>query len=347
MAYYRRRWRRRPRRYVRKWFRKRVRRFVNGSSRSVVRMKTAVTDTATISAGYGHGDAITYGDVASIGCFYDSNVGVCSALNSPLYRTYCALYDSVKCIGMRVSMSVTDPIGTVTVPSVQILTAWDRSRAHNSDAAHPADPNMTAEQMKNAATSNIATALNNNVAKMTRAIYASDLMERAQWHNASADKDSGADVYRDMTWRSTVSCPFFSPAFFSTFIVPTASSATTLHVSYSVVYYFAFRNPRYGGSSGSTSLALLGERMVTSDTGGDDAGAGASVAAAVRAGIPVTDAMIDGDVIQDESSHPGVTQYLASGGEVSSGSRTAALRAQKKAKDRVNPIVLRPPSKND
>ena len=41
--------------------------------------------------------------------------------------------------------------------------------------------------VKNSATSNIATALNNNVAKLTRSCYASDLMERATWFDATLD----------------------------------------------------------------------------------------------------------------------------------------------------------------
>ena len=110
--YYRRYRRYRPRRYVRRWFKRRFRRYVNGSSKSTVRMKTAVETTLTaVNSGYkDHPSGST-----AIRAFGSTNDTKLSALNSPLYRTYCNLYEEVKCIGMRVQIAVSTQIGGSTL----------------------------------------------------------------------------------------------------------------------------------------------------------------------------------------------------------------------------------------
>ena len=93
MAYYRRRYRYRryrPRRYVRRWFRRRFRRYVNGSSKSVVRMKTAVDASYTTQVPDDH----TLSSVIGVNAFSPApGASNRSVLASPLYRTYCGLYE--------------------------------------------------------------------------------------------------------------------------------------------------------------------------------------------------------------------------------------------------------------
>ena len=251
MAYYRfRRYRSRryrPRRYVRRWFRRRFRRYVNGSSKSIVRMKTSVEHVRTISSG----TTAAPGSASGIGVYSKSNSNI-SVLSSQLYRTYCSLYEEVKCIGMRVSLAITDAVGGSDLPSVQIYTSWDR-RFGATEAV------KTAADIKAAATYNVATAINNNVAKLTRSIYASDLMEKAQWHDSTLSLAGG--VYQDDAYEAAAANPnFFAPALFFCFQSPTLGAARDVHVNLSVTYYMAFRNPKYGGSAEPSRLQDLGAR---------------------------------------------------------------------------------------
>ena len=269
-SYLRRRYRRyRPRRYVRRWFRRRFRRFVNGSSKSSVRMKTSVEGNFTVTSGANGAVGDT---VAQVIAFARSNnpANGMSVLNSPLYRTYTNLYDQVKCIGMKVSVSIVDAIGGSTLPSVQIYTSWDRQKLGNMD------PAPTGPQMKDASTYSVATALNNNVAKITRSIYASDLMEKAMWHDCTLTPDDAANptYWDDNIYKNAVQLPFFSPAFFMAIATPTLAAATTVNVACSVVYYMAFRNPKYGASASLAKSEDLGARVLSIPDDEDDFGGG-------------------------------------------------------------------------
>lgn len=251
---YRRRFRR-YRRYGRRYLRRRsyARRYVNASSRSTLRMKCNETITDTLTAGYA--DAAT-GAVVSRIRPYDVN-GPCLTKNS-LYRAYLNLYEETKLIGMKINLSVTSQVGGQDTPSLQIYTAWDRRNGYG-------EANLTPTEIKAAATSAVATALNNNVAKLSRSIYASDLIEKAQWH------DSDLTVAgRDQAWELQATNPnFFCPAFFFFFNSPSLGATHAISYSISVTYYVAFRNPKYGGSSSSKDLPA---RSVTFADDGNDGG---------------------------------------------------------------------------
>lgn len=218
-------------------------------------MKTAVESTFTMSSGL----AGAPGPVASIIAFARSNTANgLSVLNSPLYRTYCNLYDSVKCIGMKVLFSVVDSVGTSDLPSVQIYTAWDRQHLGNMD------PAPQPEDLKNMSTYNVATALNNNVAKITRSLYASDLMEKAIWHDCTLTPDDASNptYWDDNVYKNSANLSMFSPSLFLSLVTPTLAAGKTVNVTVSVVYYMAFRNPRFGGSGGfNTREDIIGERV--------------------------------------------------------------------------------------
>ena len=173
---------------------------------------------------------------------YQGTVDGCVTKNA-LYQAYANLYEETKLIGMKVQLAVTSVIGNATLPSLQIYTAWDRRKGRG-------EPMPTADQIKAMATSNVATALNNNVAKITRSIYASDLMEKAQWHDSSIDAS-----YNDEAWYTAGLNPnFFCPAFYFCFCSPSLAASTTVNYTISVTYYVAFRNPKYGGSSSAKDL---------------------------------------------------------------------------------------------
>ena len=114
MAFYGRRFRRYRRykrfyrRYGRYGRRSYARRYVNGSSRSSVRIKTSVESNLTMSSGTSAGP----GAVKEISPYLNSAADdqtKCSALRSPLYRTYCSLYEEDCLISSAVIAASVDP----------------------------------------------------------------------------------------------------------------------------------------------------------------------------------------------------------------------------------------------
>lgn len=233
---------RKYRRFYRRYRRGYGRRFVNGSSRSTVRMKTVVTRTMPATAGYGTDGT---GAVVTSILPLDASTNYLAAANSPLYRTYCSLYEECKMIGCKVNISVVSAVGGTDIPSLQIYTAWDRKHGYG-------EPAYTAQQIKDSSTYAVATALNNNVAKLTRSCYASDLIEKATWFDSSLNTASNNI---NSAWVAAALNPnMFCPAFFCFFNCPSLGATATVSISYSITYYFAFRNPRYGGSSAAKQL---------------------------------------------------------------------------------------------
>lgn len=205
-------------------------------------MKCVQTSSSTANSGY----ATTLGPVQAYAPYYGSDP--VAVVNNPLYQAYRNLYEETKLIGMKVQLNVTSVVGNATLPSLEIYTAWDRR--HGQGESTP-----TASELKAMASTNVSTALNNNVAKITRSIYASDLMEKAQWHDSSP---RASNDQTDDAWHTAGKNPnFFCPAFFFCFGSPTiASPGTTVGYSISITYYVSFRNPKYGGSSSSKDLPV-------------------------------------------------------------------------------------------
>lgn len=250
MARYYRRYRRyRPRRYVRRWFRRRIRRFVNGSTRSTIRVKVPLH----FNLGFTQ-QAASVGTAVARVCPMDNSQSYASVFNSGLYRTYCHLYDEVKIIGMKCNINVSSQVGGNDIPSLQIFTAFDRR--YGFGEASPTFANL-----QTYSTFNVATAVNNSVAKLQRSLYASDLLEKAQWHDCTladpnlpvGNPDKSADAfYHDKAWEAAAANPnFFSPALNIAMAVPNVQVQTTVNANLDVTYYFAFRNPKYGAAAGA------------------------------------------------------------------------------------------------
>lgn len=257
--YGRRRWRyRKYRRFYRRFRRSYARRYVNASSRSSIRAKCVVTGDASRSSGY----ATTLGNVFSIKplASYSSGSNPCPLTQSPLHNAYIGLYEEMKIIGMKVQICVTDQIGNTTLPSLQIYTAWDRHYGSG-------EATYTAAEIKNSASNNVATALNNNIAKISRSIYASDLIEKAQWFD-STPAAAGIGSQNSAYVSAATNPNFFSPAFFMCFGSPSLDQAHevgTVHFSVSVTYYVAYRNPKFGGSSSSKDLPVKSVQFIDDD----------------------------------------------------------------------------------
>lgn len=230
------------------------RRYVNGSSRSQVRLKVPVMFFPQFTA------SAAGATTAFINPFYDAissyastSDAVRSALISPLYRQYCSLYEEVKCVGMKVKLAVTSSVGGSDIPSLQIYTAFDRRGSHSEASSLP-----TFAELKNYATFSAATAVNNSVAKLERSIYASDIMERAQWHDCTLTTvPTFSNSFRDAAYYTAgANINFFAPSMFINVAIPQATQSQTVNTSCEVMYYFAFRNPKYGASASSSKLTL-------------------------------------------------------------------------------------------
>lgn len=255
-------YRRRRRGYYgrRRYRRSYSRRFVNGSSRSSIRMKCNQTATFTLNAGYS--DAATNAQRGIILPY--SNTAVCVTANE-LYRAYVGLYEETKIIGMKVALSVASTVGGADIPSLQIYSTWDRRYGNGEDQ-------MSVDDIRMSANNTVATALNNNVAKITRSCYASDLMEKAQWHDSSLIPPTAANGGKDAAWVSAgVNPNFFCPSFQYFFNCPTKAAVTAISYTISVTYYVAFRNPRYGGSASNREMTSKAVTFVDDDDFGPSA----------------------------------------------------------------------------
>lgn len=247
--YRRRRYRYRPRKYVRRYFKRRMRRFVNGSSRSQVRVKCPVAAQLTLSSGTNQ-TGNSYSNPAGIAPYAGSSV--VSVLQSPLYRQYCKLYDEVQCIGMKVRLAFTNQLGAA-LPSIRVHSCWDRRHGYG-------EPVPSVDEIKNSASYMPSQAVQNSVCKMQRSCYQSDLIEKIQWHDCSIeDPVSPGTVYKDSAFVAAGLNPnFFCPAFFYYVEEPGLDNYVALNVSLDVIYYFKFRNPRYGGAaSGSSKMDTM------------------------------------------------------------------------------------------
>lgn len=236
-----RRFRRALRRYRR--LRRRGRRFVNSSSKSVVRIRVPVSYTATMSvlpsSNAAHG-TVLHGRIMPFHSNNTASQG--AAVVSPLYREYCNLYDQVKCIGGKMTISIGTTIGSAAIPSLTVLTAWDRRVSvpnSNTDIAF--------DDMVNYGTVQRAVGVNNSIGKLSRSIYASDLIEKVQWHDCALD--GAYDPPSDMAFgRASDNVNFFSPGLILA-MSHTGSSTQTVTYLVDIVWYFAFRGAKYGGSA--------------------------------------------------------------------------------------------------
>lgn len=233
---------------------------MNGSSRSTIRIKVPVSYTQAFTQ-----DANTQGTNVHRICPLSASSFYPSALNSALYRTYCNLYDEVKVVGMKVQLNVSSQVGGNDIPSLQIYTAFDRRNAY--DEARP-----TFSDLKTYSTFAVATAVNNSVAKLQRSLYASDLLEKAQWHDCSLSLAGG--VYEDDAYKTSDNNPnFFIPAMFICMAIPNVTVQTTVNATVDVMYYFSFRNPKYGASAAAKQrleVENLDVRVAPGDPGDAD-----------------------------------------------------------------------------
>lgn len=129
-------------------------------------------------------------------------------------------------------------------------------------------------------------------------------MEKATWFDASLDSANG---YRNIAWYTAGLNPtMFHPSFAMFMNCPSKSAVTSVSVSLSITYYFAFRNPRFGGTGTSSKVVDLGSRPLpdldddAGDMDGDDGDAFADPFAR-GAAAPSMD-VNDEDTLMDDTS---------------------------------------------
>lgn len=259
--YFRRRYRRyRPyRRYYRRRYYKR--RYVNSSSRSSVKVRINFEwqDQVTCAQGTGITPLIQFSPFKAA-----NDLNHDGAPHSALYRNYCDLYDEVKCNGMKVKMNIINAIGTAEIPSLTVHTGWDRRKP-----ALYAGPTYAEIAGNPAYRSSIC--LNNNVAKFSRSIMASDIQERSSYHDSRLSHAGAAANYEDVAYQAYGNaCPFFAPAFYC-YLQNSNTARRDIDFVCQCTYWFTFRSPKYGLTQGAAKDDFRGPGVPPdAPDGGDD-----------------------------------------------------------------------------
>jgi len=265
--------------------------------------------------------------------------GLCPATNQKLYQTYCQLYDEVKLDGMTVSLSVLTPVGTADLPSLSIATGWDRKAGiaeirplqnYSTDKAfsnggdlginnttkYPVtmvqknylmqishDYMNSYDELIAGPNAVEATAINNSVAKIFRSCKASDLLEKATFHDGELEpwENNRANLFDQTLYPVSGSAapaagmPLQSPLVFAPVFYfackrssPAGQADDVITLQAEVNYYFTFRNPKFGGTSFDSSFTAANSMA-------REIAAGALVNSAARQPPPAGDMDDDGE----------------------------------------------------
>lgn len=262
---YRRRYGRRYSRYRRypasysRYRRRRTGTSSTASSRGRIRVRVPVQQLVTLTVPANNIDS----NVLTSSPFYHSTTGaplaVCGAVSQPLYLAYTNLYDQVKCDGVVSNVSVVTPIGgTGATAALQVIMAYDRSGTReellNSDASQPG---LSVARLFNFSSAVSRSAINNSVAKMSRSCWASDIQERTSFHDSTVFVSAASNQDRDYA-ASASKISYFAPMTMVGVRLAAAAptSATTVQVLIEQVYYFTFRQPKYGGDPTATQATM-------------------------------------------------------------------------------------------
>ena len=254
--YPRRRYGRRYSRYRRYGAYSRYRRRRSGtsstaSSRGRIRVRVPVQQLVTLTVPAQSTDS----NVLTSSPYYQaSNVlprAAAGAVAQRLYTAYVGLYDQVKCDGVVSNLSVVTPIGGAGgLNALQVIMAYDRCGCQNEIIADA----ITTAQLFNFSSSVARSAINNSVAKMSRSCWASDIQERTVFHDSTVAASQTAVWDRDFSSNAT-KVGYFAPLLMLGVRLAAAApeSATTVQVLLEQVYYFTFRQPKYGGDPSATA----------------------------------------------------------------------------------------------
>lgn len=255
----------------------------------------------------------------------------CPAVAKKIYQTYCDLYDEVKLDQMQVTLSILDPLGSATFPSMSIATGWDRKACYNevmetydwraarvpainNAAAYPAtqaahtypliisrDYPASYDALVSGPAASEATAINNSVAKVFRYVKASDLLERNTFHDSTLMPYDGNGIVDQAYGQSTTDvkglgfCPVF---YFAVKLMgANAADGASVNIQAEVNYYFTFRNPKFGGDvfAGSAAANRQADLRIGASLNAAAIAAAAAAPAAVAAQAPAQEVADDDD----------------------------------------------------
>ena len=251
---YRRRYGRRYSRYRRYGAYSRYRRRRSGtsstaSSRGRIRVRVPVQQLVTLTI---PAQSIDSNVCTSSPYYQATNVlprAVAAAVAQRLYTAYVNLYDQVKCDGVVSNLSVVTPIGGAGgLNALQVIMAYDRCGCQNEIIADA----ITTAQLFNFSSSVARSAINNSVAKMSRSCWASDIQERTVFHDSTVAASNTAVWDRDFSSNAT-SRLLCAPAHAWCASCCCCAESTTVQVLLEQVYYFTFRQPKYGGDPSATA----------------------------------------------------------------------------------------------
>ena len=258
------RYRRRYSGYRRRYYRRRTSAGGSLSSRSRLRIRVPAQRVVTLTIPAKSTDS----EVATANPFFeqlnDRPQCVCSAVGMPLYQAYTGLFDQVKCDGVVTKVAVVSPIGGgagATLQALQLLIAYDRQGTINETINSPAS--VTVSSLYNMSSVQIRSAINNSVAKTARSCWASDIQERTVFHDCTIAVTQDKQVIYDQDYNSDRQvAAYFAPL---TYIgirnaAAAAESSTSVQILIEQVYYFTFRNPKFGAApatgGGTKALAV-------------------------------------------------------------------------------------------
>ncbi|BDI21085.1 capsid protein [Hudisavirus sp.] len=263
------RYRRRYSGYRRRYYRRRTSAGGSLSSRSRLRIRVPAQRVVTLTIPAKSTDS----DVATANPFFeqlnDRPQCVCSAVGMPLYQAYTGLFDQVKCDGVITKVAVVSPIGGngAALQALQLLIAYDRQGTINETINSPAS--TTVSSLYNMSSVQIRSAINNSVAKTARSCWASDIQERTLFHDCTIAVTQDKKVIYDQDYNSDRQvAAYFVPL---TYIgirnaAAAAESSTSVQILIEQVYYFTFRNPKFGaaptgggGTAAAASTAVVAE----------------------------------------------------------------------------------------
>ena len=258
------RYRRRYSGYRRRYYRRRTSTGGSLSSRSRLRIRVPAQRVVTLTIPAKSTDS----DVATANPFFeqlnDRPQCVCSAVGMPLYQAYTGLFDQVKCDGVVTKVAVVSPIGAgAALQALQLLIAYDRQGTINETINSPAA--TTVSTLYNMSSVQIRSAINNSVAKTARTCWASDIQERTVFHDCTIAVTQDKKVIYDQDYNSDRQvAAYFVPL---TYIgirnaAAAAESSTSVQILIEQVYYFTFRNPKFGAapaSGGGTKALAVAE----------------------------------------------------------------------------------------
>ena len=258
------RYRRRYSGYRRRYYRRRSSAGGSLSSRSRLRIRVPAQRVVTLTIPAQSTDS----EVATANPFFeqlnDRPQCVCSAVGMPLYQAYTGLFDQVKCDGVVTKVAVVSPIGGgagAALQALQLLIAYDRQGTINETINSPAA--VTVSSLYNMSSVQIRSAINNSVAKTARSCWASDIQERTVFHDCTIAVTQDKKVIYDQDYNSDRQvAAYFVPL---TYIgirnaAAAAESSTSVQILIEQVYYFTFRNPKFGAApatgGGTKALAV-------------------------------------------------------------------------------------------